>query len=268
MEELELLQQMDAEAINNDPFPAMSLMDSRRYLLADGIEKTGTVRTESYAYFFARTHRLRNGKTRNKAVTRGIQVHALGDEVTRALAPHTVCVHYKDFTIRRGKDLAESPFFRKALAAYPYPFMPTLLATAVPGAPVERKAYDEIKSEFLGLVRGLLPLDGVYLAMHGAMYVEGMQDAEGDWISAVRQLVGADCLITASYDLHGNISRREFLGTVGAGAVACAPDLGAEDSAERTTVGRRKAERTNSAPIQSAWRFEAMSRIAWHCLPD
>ena len=44
--------------------------------------------------------------------------------------------------------------------------------------------------------------------MHGAVYVEGMEDAEGDWISATRELVGPDCPISVSYDLHGNVSQR------------------------------------------------------------
>ncbi len=44
--------------------------------------------------------------------------------------------------------------------------------------------------------------------MHGAMYVEGMNDAEGDWYEATRRVVGPDCILSASYDLHGNISQR------------------------------------------------------------
>ena len=44
--------------------------------------------------------------------------------------------------------------------------------------------------------------------MHGALFVDGMQDAEGDWISSAREVVGNECLISASYDLHGNLSRR------------------------------------------------------------
>jgi microcystin degradation protein MlrC len=44
--------------------------------------------------------------------------------------------------------------------------------------------------------------------MHGAMFVEGMQDAEGDWYEAARKVVGPACLMSASYDLHGNISHR------------------------------------------------------------
>jgi microcystin degradation protein MlrC len=42
--------------------------------------------------------------------------------------------------------------------------------------------------------------------MHGAMFVEGMEDAEADWIGAARAMAGPDCLISASYDLHGNLS--------------------------------------------------------------
>ena len=53
-----------------------------------------------------------------------------------------------------------------------------------------------------------MPIDGLYLAMHGAMNVEGMDDAEGDWISAARAVVGPDCPVAASYDLHGNVSQR------------------------------------------------------------
>lgn len=138
----------------------------------------------------------------------------------------------EDFTIRRGKEVSEVPFF-SVLKKYPHPFMPTLFATAVPGPPVERKTYDAIKSEFLGRVRDLLPLDGLYLPMHGAMYVEGMLDAEGDWISAVRQVVGEKCLITASYDLHGNISRRVIDNLDMLSAFRTAPHIDREETHKR-----------------------------------
>jgi microcystin degradation protein MlrC len=113
----------------------------------------------------------------------------------------------EDFKVQTGQDLAEDPSFSD-LKTYPAPFLPTLLARAVPGGPVERNTYDKLKTEFLDRLRALLPLDGLYLAMHGAMYVEDAQDADGDWISAARQVVGKDCLITASFDLHGNLSQR------------------------------------------------------------
>lgn len=141
----------------------------------------------------------RLGAAQKRIAFGGIQIECstYGDNLSRM----------DDFRIQRGKAMTDSPFF-KTLKGYAHPFMPTVFATAVPGAPVERKTYDAIKAEFLAGLRGLLPLDGVYLPMHGAMKVDGMLDAEGDWISAVRQVVGEQCLIAASYDLHGNLSQR------------------------------------------------------------
>jgi len=113
----------------------------------------------------------------------------------------------EDFTILRGEEVSRNERF-KFLNRYSVPFMPTLVATAVPGGPVDLKTYQAIKAEFLDRLKALLPLDGLYLPMHGAMFVDGMQDAEGDWYESARRLVGAKCLMSASYDLHGNISKR------------------------------------------------------------
>lgn len=87
-------------------------------------------------------------------------------------------------------------------------FLPTLHAAAIPGGPVLREVYKAFKEEFLKRLGALGPLDGLYLDMHGAMNVFGMDDAEGDWITAARGVVGPNCLIAASYDLHGNVTAR------------------------------------------------------------
>ncbi|HKE23091.1 MAG TPA: M81 family metallopeptidase [Bryobacteraceae bacterium] len=137
-----------------------------------------------------------------------------------------------DFRVRRGQALADDPFFAP-LRTYPWPFQPTLLAQAVPGDPVERGTYDQLKAEFLDRLKALLPLDGVYLAMHGAMYVDGMEDAEGDWIGSVRELVGRDCLITASFDLHGSLSRRIIDSLDMLSAFRTAPHIDREETMRR-----------------------------------
>ena len=109
-----------------------------------------------------------------------------------------------DFDLLRGAGLDERyPF---AAQYTNIEFVPLMQANAVPGGVVRRDVYDRLKNEFLAGLRAAGPWDGVYLDMHGAMAVEGLDDAEHDFISAVRALVGADCLISASYDLHGNLS--------------------------------------------------------------
>lgn len=138
----------------------------------------------------------------------------------------------EDFTVLRGQALTDDPFF-SMLKAYPYPFQPTLLATAVPGGPVAADTYRTLKAEFLQRLAALLPLDGLYLAMHGAMNVEDMQDADGDWIAAARQVVGNKCLITASFDLHGSLSRREIDNLDMLSAFRTAPHIDREETAKR-----------------------------------
>ncbi len=113
----------------------------------------------------------------------------------------------KDFRVVRGDGLLAAPYFA-FLKDYDAEFLPTIHARAIAGGPVARHTYEAFKAEFLERLKPLLPLDGLYLAMHGAMYVEGMEDAEGDWISAARALVGDDCTVSASYDLHGNVTQR------------------------------------------------------------
>lgn len=109
-----------------------------------------------------------------------------------------------DFLVLRGEALmARYPF---AEAYSDIEFVPLLHADAVPGGILRRSVYDALKNEFLDGLRAARPWDGVYLDMHGAMAVEGLDDAEHDFIGAVRKLVGPDCLISASYDLHGNLS--------------------------------------------------------------
>ena len=173
---------------------------------------------------------------------------AVGASVARAGAPNkriafggiqiecstygNILSRMEDFTIRRGQELADyRPF--SVTKGYAPPFTPVFLASAVPGGPVERKTYETLKSEFLGRLRDLLPLDGVYLPMHGAMLVEYMLDAEVDWISAVRGVVGERCLISASYDLHGNLSRRVIDNIDMMSAFRTAPHIDREETHKR-----------------------------------
>lgn len=112
----------------------------------------------------------------------------------------------EDFRVVRGEDLLKAEYF-SFLKANDAVHLPLLHARAVPGGPVTRDAYEAFKAEFLQRLEAAKPLDGLYLAMHGAMNVEGLDDAEGDWISAARTVVGPDCPIATSYDLHGNVSQ-------------------------------------------------------------
>jgi len=87
--------------------------------------------------------------------------------------------------------------------------VPILSANAGAGGPVEKEVYARFKKEILDGLRGMKKLDGIYLAMHGSMGVEGLVDPEGDLLQAIRDEFGASLPIGTSYDLHGNMTEKK-----------------------------------------------------------
>ncbi|HEY0123519.1 MAG TPA: M81 family metallopeptidase [Rhizobium sp.] len=168
---------------------------------------------------------------------------------------HTECSTYnpvlaeeKDFRIVRGEALTAAPYFA-FLRDYDAEFLPTIHARAIAGGPVARHTYEAFKAEFLERLKPLLPLDGLYLAMHGAMYVEGMEDAEGDWIAAARAVVGDDCLLSASYDLHGNVTQRIIDALDMYSTYRTAPHIDVEETMRRAVKMLTESLKTGVKPI-------------------
>ncbi len=87
-------------------------------------------------------------------------------------------------------------------------WIPTLRGVSLPGGIVTREAYESLVTKTLDLLRQNGPYDGLFLDIHGAMSVVGLDDPEGDLIIRVREVVGKKTLISTSMDLHGNVSWR------------------------------------------------------------
>src|SRR3569833_3091234 len=98
--------------------------------------------------------------------------------------------------LRAGSPLAEDASWHGALIGH-----------ALPGGGVTRAAFEELASEIVERLRDLVPLDGLWFDIHGAMVVEGLDDVEAELLRRVRDVVGAEVLVSASMDLHGNVSR-------------------------------------------------------------
>ena len=84
--------------------------------------------------------------------------------------------------------------------------VPILCVVAQPSGTIERATFEAFKQEILdGLRRE--KADGVYLSLHGAGVVDGLPDLEGDLVAGIRDVVGPDVPVVASFDLHGNITQ-------------------------------------------------------------
>lgn len=87
-------------------------------------------------------------------------------------------------------------------------WIPTVAARSIPGGAVTMQAYNSIVNKILDSLKKNGPYDGLFLDLHGAMSVVGLDDPEGDFITKIRKVIGYKTIISTSMDLHGNVSRR------------------------------------------------------------
>ena len=69
-----------------------------------------------------------------------------------------------------------------------------------------KECWAELVDEYIGVIereaQSDAGLDAVYLALHGAMIVDGLDDPEGSLLEQVRAVVGPTVPVVAAYDLH------------------------------------------------------------------
>lgn len=117
--------------------------------------------------------------------------------------------HEAAFHARIGDSIfGRYPFFEEGAAIRSRAdWVPTFLGKALPGGIVTREAYESMVGKTLKMLRENGPFDGLFFDIHGAMSVVGLEDAEGDLIKRIREVIGTEVLISTSMDLHGNVSK-------------------------------------------------------------
>ncbi|MCY4413004.1 MAG: M81 family metallopeptidase [Caldilineaceae bacterium] len=104
--------------------------------------------------------------------------------------------------------------FIEGAQAHDFELVPTLFGEPQPSAPTPRPLYDELLGRILDGIEKAMPLDGVLLELHGSMAVgdldaaDGLGDAEGHLLAAVRETVGPDVPVLAQLDIHSNVSQQ------------------------------------------------------------
>jgi len=133
-----------------------------------------------------------------------------------------------------------------------------LIGHALPGGIVTRELFDTLASELCSCLLGIVldaqkenrELEGLWLDIHGAMVVEGFDDAEFLLLDRIRKVIGNDVLISASMDLHGNVSRELAHGCDLLTCYRTAPHVDTKETKERACANlveliesRRMAEK-------------------------
>ncbi|MGZ5970143.1 MAG: M81 family metallopeptidase, partial [Polyangiales bacterium] len=82
--------------------------------------------------------------------------------------------------------------------------VPLQSSLAVPSGPLSAACFEELVSGLEKKIAAAGRLDGIYLALHGSMQVEGIVGApEAEILRRVRAVAGPNVKIAVSYDLHG-----------------------------------------------------------------
>jgi microcystin degradation protein MlrC len=86
--------------------------------------------------------------------------------------------------------------------------VPGVSAHPTGGGTIAEPACREAMAKVLASLRAAMPVDAVFLRLHGAMYAEGVGPAETELVREVRGVVGTKAPIACTFDLHGNIPAR------------------------------------------------------------
>jgi len=85
-----------------------------------------------------------------------------------------------------------------------FDLIPAIYASATPKGPVASAAFEELTARLIQSVSKRL--DGVLLALHGAMFTEEFPQADEEIVRRVRAAMGPDIPLVVTHDFHANIS--------------------------------------------------------------
>ncbi|MCL2571321.1 MAG: M81 family metallopeptidase [Defluviitaleaceae bacterium] len=129
--------------------------------------------------------------------------------------------------------------------------VPLFFARAIPSGTVRRDAYEYIKSRILDRLKNDGPWDGVCLALHGSMAVDGVYDPEGDLLEAVRWVVGHEIPVVCALDMHATVTEKMILLSDGFSVYRTAPHIDAMETGVRAAEIMLKALTTGTKPINA-----------------
>lgn len=127
--------------------------------------------------------------------------------------------------------------------------VPMIFASALPSGMVSKDAFEYYRDEFLEIIQDHTDADGIYLYLHGAMYVETIGSGEEALVKAIREVIGYNIPISTALDFHGNLSD-DFIKNVNAiQGFRTAPHTDHDDTEYRAAKSLIKCIENKVTPI-------------------
>ncbi|MDF1815953.1 MAG: M81 family metallopeptidase [Verrucomicrobiales bacterium] len=130
--------------------------------------------------------------------------------------------------------------------------VPVFAARAYPAGVIEAETFDTLVNRALNALSDAGPLDGIVAAPHGATVAENYPDADGYWLSRVREMVGDDTPVIATIDPHANLSQQMVAATDALIAYGTNPHIDQEETGEKAAQLLVQTLEGNVKPTQAA----------------
>jgi microcystin degradation protein MlrC len=125
----------------------------------------------------------------------------------------TFCTHGSKPALSRGTEVPErlrgtsfaTAGFLDAMEGH-HDLVPLLWAAALASGTVTREAFERIAAELVARLSAALPVDLLYLDLHGAMVTDDFEDGEGELLRRIRAVVGERVPIAITLDWHANVT--------------------------------------------------------------
>jgi microcystin degradation protein MlrC len=142
---------------------------------------------------------------------------AIGGIMHESNSFHSVKTRLEDFNRRQtapGTDLIarwadnndEVAGFIEGARKHGLDLYPTTVRSATPAGPVTDAALDALTAELIASLKKAPKLDGLLLALHGAMVTESHPHGDAEIVRRVRAAVGDKLPIVVTHDFHANVS--------------------------------------------------------------
>ena len=125
---------------------------------------------------------------------------------TREVFETYYVLHGDELLTGYGAARVEVPAFFAVLREAGATAVPLFAAYAAAAGACTRATFEAYMQEIEARLSAAGPLDGVLLALHGALVLEDSPDGEGEIIARVRAILPPDKPIGVSLDLHGHIT--------------------------------------------------------------
>lgn len=189
-----------------------------------------------------------------------VGILALIQESNTFLPGSTTFEHFRQDLILTGEEVRqhfatahhEVRGFFDGLARAGFEAVPIFAARALPFGTIEAPAFEALIKLMLDELESVGRLDGLLVAPHGATVAASHPDADGYWLSQVRQFVGPQVPIIGTLDPHCNLSVEMVAATDALMAYRTNPHIDQEQRGVEAAELMVRTLRGKVNPVQAA----------------